>query len=89
MSHHWVYVIVVGHVNHYHEYNHTPLYACDNSDSCLYSERQIFMQKSTIYNIQLNLSNLDTHGTISGVHFMEVSWFQGLVYIQIQHLGPQ
>ena len=30
-----------------------------------------------------------TLGTISGVHFMEVSWFQGLVSMQIQYLGPQ
>ena len=38
--------------------------------------------------LQWNLSNLDTLGTISGVHFM-VSWFQGLVNMQMQHLGPQ
>ena len=36
-----------------------------------------------------NLSNPDTLGTISGVLFMEVSWFQGLVNMQMQHLGPQ
>ena len=39
--------------------------------------------------LQWNLSNLDTFWTISGVHFMEVSLFQGLVNMQIQHLGPQ
>ena len=40
--------------------------------------------------IQWNLSIIWTPlRTISGVHFMEVSSFQGLVNMQIQHLGPQ
>ena len=33
--------------------------------------------------------NLYTFGTISSVHFMEVSWFQELDNMQMQHLGPQ
>ena len=40
---------------------------------------------NTWVHIQWKLSNLDTLGTISGVHFMEVSWFQGLVNMQMQH----
>ena len=37
--------------------------------------------------VQWNLSNLDTLGTISVVHFMEVSWFQELVNMQRMHFG--
>ena len=37
------------------------------------------LSKQTHKSIQWNLPNPDTLGTISGVHFMEVSWFQGLV----------
>ena len=35
--------------------------------------------------LQWNLSNPDTLGTISGVHFMKVPWFQGLVSMQLQN----
>ena len=45
-------------------------------------ERNLKLAWAVLHIQQWNLSNLYTLGTISGVHFMEVSWFQGLVKMQ-------